>query len=359
MHYIIGIDIGGSKTEVVIFRADGKFISSGRIDSGENLAQEASIHPFRLGGGRDGRAIHRAIETALMTAEFDDNEVIDLTVSCHMGSFPLNALKGINFGCLTTTYTTEYSPIFEIAGVTHAAFALAGTGASVMCRLPDERAMFMDGAGPDLGDLGGGCYIGKKALVALLKSVWHEKYYTTLKEEIPKALGFKTPAPTEMNHYEELVQYSLRPHDRAQTAGLAKVVAIEAEKGDRIAQDIMIDASNQLSETLSLVIDRLGCGDMELPLITMGSLLAKSNVYWNNFTARVKEFAPNFIPMRTVISPAVGHALIAFKDKYPEEYKSYLREEVLKNGQDINFTASATEEQRREYYSKKGFRYYG
>ena len=358
MQYFLGIDVGGSKAEVAIFRIDGTLISTGRYDNGLSLADEPRDTPFRVGAGRGIHSIHKALELAFITADFPEDEVVDLTITMHMGSFPIPLLAGINLGAITVKYATEFSPVFELAGVKYAAFSLAGTGASTFCVLPDGRSMSMDGAGPDLGDLGGGCYIGKRALTAVLKSIWHERYDTSLKEAIPKALGFKQLAPKEINHYEELVQYSLRPHDRAYIAGIARIVAEEAAKGDRVATELLIDASDQLSETLSLVVDRLNCTDMELPLITMGSLLAKSDIYWDNFISRVKDFAPNFIPMRTVISPSVGNALSGMRKICPKEYNDFLREKVLENSKDMIFTTEAPIERREAFYERRRHHYY-
>ena len=360
MQYILGIDVGGSKAEVVLANADGDIISAGRFDSGQDLANEPHDKKYsRLGGGREIGSLNKALEMTIVNADLPDDEVIDITISSHTGNFPLHTLFGLNLGNITVNYATEFSPVYELAGTRYSALALAGTGAAVVCNLPDGKGgMYMDGAGPELGDFGGGCYVGKRALRAVQRSIWHEKYETSLKEALPLALGLP-PAPTHTNHYEALVQYALSHHDRGHTAGLARIVGQEAEKGDKIATELLVDASNQLSDTLSLVIDRLDCHDIDLPLICFGSLLAKSDIYYNNFTNNVKGFAPNLKPLRITQSPAVGHILSVIKKLYPDEYQNRLRDKVFKNAENLEFNSELSPEKREEYYSKGRKKHHG
>jgi N-acetylglucosamine kinase-like BadF-type ATPase len=194
--------------------------------------------------------------------------------------------------------------------------------------------------GPMLGDVGGGYQIGRDALRATVKALWHPRHRTRLRDRIFDAceqLVQTQPRPDDLHHaprgmkgilayslaakavvshldpsarrLHQLIDFSLLPHDRSVIASLARLVNEEAEAGDAIAIRILRDAANGLAETVHDLVDRTGIAREPYLFVGTGSVAMHSEIYWRHLSRQVKKFAPHFRPRLSPQPPVVGNTL--------------------------------------------------
>jgi N-acetylglucosamine kinase-like BadF-type ATPase len=189
-----------------------------------------------------------------------------------------------------------------LVGATSGLVLLAGTGAFVFGRSPTGEELLLDAIGPLYGDHGGAFQIGLAAVRASGRSDWHERFATSLGRVIPVACKDLAGEPNDFS----MVHYMLEARDRSEIASLAKLVNCEAESGDRIAKAILVDAADDMIETVSCVVERLSLNGSTMPLIGSGGVAVHSDTYWNRVVERVSEFAPDLNPVRSIHQPALG-----------------------------------------------------
>ena len=302
MRAVLTIDSGGSKTEALLVGLDGSVLGWGR-----SLPPDADREPHPAGYGRTLEAIRAAVKQAL---------------EGHTGAELHVGLIGAGRTCptlddlaqvVTFELMAEHVPAFMLGGEACGVVALAGTGAFAHARDRAGHALHLDGLGPLLGDHGGGFDIGLKAIQAVARSDWHPRRATSLSDVVfaqsRKSRLFGTQ--------DGLVHYMLKARDRSQIAAFATLVDQEARKGDRIAGEILATAAGAIAETVRDAAVRLGMLDESYAVIGAGSVMMRSDPYWDAFTRAVAGFAPLFRPVRLRHPPVAGmamHVLSKFAD---------------------------------------------
>jgi N-acetylglucosamine kinase-like BadF-type ATPase len=299
MRYVLALDAGGTKCDALFVQEDGTVLGWGHV-SAEAAGNGRNI----VGFGRDPRSINQAIQQAMGGARCDE---LDLTGFAYR--LPLDVFSEKNFGILHLHRIFEYEPAFTLLEEKAGVIALAGTGALVFTRTRDGRELHLDGLGPQLGDFGGGYQIGLLGLQATAKAGWHRRHQTSLALRIMQVIN----AEREIVYHEALIEFMLTPRDRTDIAGFARIVDEEARAGDRIAIDILHRAADDLAETVWDAVDQLGLAGEDYPLIGLGSIALKSEIFWEHLCRRVHAFAPKFRCMRPELPPVVGMALIVLQ----------------------------------------------
>jgi N-acetylglucosamine kinase-like BadF-type ATPase len=277
MRFLLAVDSGGTKCEALLADESGRVLGAGRRDHRHKPGE-------RHAGGR-GRAEGTVVET-VAEALAGASRVEELHVA---GRRPADETVLRDRAERVEYHTVrEQDGPMALAGAREGLLVLAGTGAFAYGRARNGGELLLDALGPLLGDHGGAHQIGLAAVRAAGRANWHERFATALGRSVPeacKAMGGDPPGFS-------LVEYMLEPRDRSEIASLAKLVNVEAERGDVIARRILLDAADDLAETARCVVDRLDMAQEELPLVGAGSVAVKSQIYWNRLCKRVREFAP-------------------------------------------------------------------
>jgi N-acetylglucosamine kinase-like BadF-type ATPase len=203
--------------------------------------------------------------------------------------------------------TTEWASALAMVGESHGVVVIAGTGATVGCRTRDGRELRLDGLGPVLGDTGSGYQIGWMALRAAARAQQNPRHETRLRPRVFNACGAETLG--------QLVEFSLRTHDRSVIASLARIVDEEANAGDRIAREILRTAAAGLAGTVGDLIDCLGIARERYALVGAGGVAMHSDIYWREVCRKVLRKARHFKPIRATLPPVVGIVVQALNDK--------------------------------------------
>ena len=287
---ILALDAGGSKCDVVLADIDGHILGWGN----------SSVPGV---GGRNFQAINQAVSgalAALVNKEFDA-----LYVSAEGPVLPLNVFYSIKAKHCQIFACREETAALSHAGVDTGVVILAGTGAFVRAKLNNRRPVHFDGCGPLLGDFGGAYHIGTMALHAVIRSDWHPRHQTSLRQRVLSKLGVTQPPA--------LFSLNLFNQDRSLVASLARFVIEESQAGDAVAAGILRQAAEALGETFRDLVTSQEIANESYTVIGTGGIIRRSQLYWDTLLGRIREIAPAFTPRRLIEPPVISVAIFALR----------------------------------------------
>jgi len=139
----------------------------------------------------------------------------------------------------------------------------AGTGSIAYARGPDGQLHRAGGHGWQLGDEGGGYWMGRRALAAAARAHDGLEESSTLLERLLVALGLQT--------FNDLIRWTATATP-AQVAALAPHVLNAAREGETVAQRIVAEAAMELSQLVRVLLRNFSDGDA-ITMATVGGLL--------------------------------------------------------------------------------------
>ncbi|MEX2156412.1 MAG: BadF/BadG/BcrA/BcrD ATPase family protein [Gemmatimonadales bacterium] len=140
----------------------------------------------------------------------------------------------------------------------------AGTGSIAYARTPDGNLHRAGGHGWQLGDEGGGYWLGRRALAAAARAHDGREESSTLLERLLVALGLQT--------FDDLIRWTATATP-GQVAALAPHVLNAAREGEAVAQRAILDAAAELAQLVRILIRHFS-GTEAVPVATAGGLLS-------------------------------------------------------------------------------------
>jgi len=296
MDGILAIDSGGTKCEAVLADFGGAILGRALIvpEPGNGRVQ---------GSGRVPETIHEAIEAVMkqVKGEFD---LLHLTSST--GVFFFLTRSRLKARSVSLWNVSEWDAVLAAEGIEEGFVAMAGTGSFAHLRW-QGRDWHADGYGPLLGDRGGGYAIGREVLRAAIRAHEAPRHATRLVDLVAEELNF-TGSLKELPSY--LISFGLRVMaDRTSVARFARVADRAARDGDPCARAILERAAEDLAETVTDLAERTGVRDAAMPVIGSGSVLLRSEVYWQRFGARLAGLAARLELRRCRLRQVAGQIL--------------------------------------------------
>jgi N-acetylglucosamine kinase-like BadF-type ATPase len=298
---LLGIDAGGSHTTVVVGDGTGRVLaraegpaSAMKPGAAErsatvmlDTARRATVHagatlPAALavvGAAGAGRAPEReALAAALRAAGVA--EYVDVRGDIEVG---LSAAFGEASG----------------GGI----LVNAGTGSIAYARLPDGRQLRAGGYGWQLGDEGGGYWLGRRALAAAARSQDGLEESSTLLERLLVAIGLET--------FDDLIRWTATATP-GQVAALAPHVLNAAGEGEAVARRAVEEAAAELARLVEALVRRFP-GNSPIPLATAGGLLRTGSPLLDAFRTRVAHDVVRAQPVNGQVDAALGALALAAK----------------------------------------------
>lgn len=161
----------------------------------------------------------------------------------------------------------------------------SGTGSIALGRDEQGRTVRAGGWGSDFDDAGSGYDIGRKAIIAALRSFDGRGPGTKLEARLCRAL--KLP---------DIAALVTRPPTATLTASLFPLVADTARRGDPVARGILREAARELAELAHAVIRKCGpnLGPKRGPIqvAAAGGILRNNDMIYGWFRRELRERAP-------------------------------------------------------------------
>jgi N-acetylglucosamine kinase-like BadF-type ATPase len=182
---------------------------------------------------------------------------------------------------------------------------VAGTGSIAYGRNAAGRAARSGGWGFLLGDEGGGYWLGRSALSAVVREWDGRGPRTRLTELVLAQMALSNP--TELIHeiYERGDAY------RHTIAALAPLVQRAMDHGDAVAADILTRAGAELGAAVASVVSRLGMRGDVFPTVLAGGIFRGIPWLAGNVTTRLSEVAPRSHVRMLAVEPAIGAVRLA------------------------------------------------
>jgi glucosamine kinase len=245
MKLMIGVDGGGTKTELILVDAEGRTLAS-HVGPGCN--------PSQIGPDKARGMLAESLEALLAQAKTEQSKPsVTHTLLCMAGNRDFwretaAALKGYG----TVSAVDDSRPVLELATAGQPGLVLhAGTGSFVAARAPDGSIHYVGGLGWKLGDPGSGFDLGRRAIaVAMI--------------ELQRAPAAPSPLAQALEAHTKLQGYSANSRFFYNDAGANAVIAAFAPKVIELAaadcgaaQQAVADSITDLARQADDVLHRL------------------------------------------------------------------------------------------------------
>jgi N-acetylglucosamine kinase-like BadF-type ATPase len=255
----LGIDAGGSHTAVVV--GDGQLTVLGRA--------EGPGSAMRPGGAAASAAV--VADTARRAATLAG---VTLPADAAMVGAAGAGREPEQHELAVALVAAEVARTVRVAGDTEVALTAAfgegpgivlnaGTGSIAFARTPDGRVHRAGGYGWQLGDEGGGYWLGRRALAAAARSHDTLGESSTLLERLLVALGLRT--------FDDLIRWTAMASS-TQVAALAPHVLGAAHDGEAVAQVAVREAATELARLVGALAPHFP-GTARVPVAVAGGLL--------------------------------------------------------------------------------------
>ncbi len=270
---IIGIDGGGTKTQLRAVKPDGTYIldvfgASTNICSNTKDVVYANIKNLWESAKEKSGVNLQAKSVCLGTAGISNLEA---------KPFLLRSLCEIMNTKNASVIGDLELPLLANAKKSNAVIIISGTGSVAFGKNEEGQTERLGGYGHIIGDFGSGYHIAVKGLGAVLRSNdgLIEKTLLTA-EMLNKA---------RLNNTAELLSliYDKNNTNKAHIAEFALCVKEAAQKGDVIALAILDEAANALIELCVGIVNKLNLLDKEFEIILSGGVLLKNPILNKQF----------------------------------------------------------------------------
>jgi N-acetylglucosamine kinase-like BadF-type ATPase len=296
--YVLGIDAGGTKTACLLADESGRVLAEARA-GGANLQASGELEVEKV--------LHRVMEDAIGDRDIRPDAIcLGIAGVDRAGDAEAvrSIMRRIGFKTRVLVVNDALVALTAGAGDNPGVVIVAGTGSIAYGRDGTGHAARSGGWGYLLGDEGGGFWIGRAALAAVVRQYDGRGPATLLTDLVLDEMHLSNP--TELIH----AVYDSGPHRRA-IAGIASVVQRAADRGDAVAAEILAHAGTELTAAAASVIGRLGMrGDVFRTVLAGGIFRALPSLA-ADVERRLSEVAPRAEAHVLEVEPAVGAVRLA------------------------------------------------
>jgi N-acetylglucosamine kinase-like BadF-type ATPase len=296
--HVLGIDAGGTKTVCLLADGDGRVVAEAR-GGGANLQASGELEVEKV--------LHRVIEDVL-----GDNETRPDAVCVGIAGVdrPKDSdavaaiMRRLGFKSRMLVVNDALIALAAGAGDAPGVVIVAGTGSIAYGRDAGGRAARAGGWGYLLGDEGGGFWIGRAALSAVVRQFDGRGPATILTDLVLAQMDLRDPR--ELIH----AVYDIGLPRQA-VAGIAGVVQQAGDAGDAVAGEILDRAAGELAAAAASVIGRLGMRGDVFPIVLAGGIFRGLPALVGGVSARMADVAPRSQIRPLAVEPARGAVALA------------------------------------------------
>jgi N-acetylglucosamine kinase-like BadF-type ATPase len=296
--YVLGIDAGGTKTMCLLADEQGRIVSEAR-GGGANLQAAGELEVEKV--------LHRVMDAAI-----GDRDIRPTAICLGIAGVDRpedtaaveSIMRRIGFKAKVIVVNDALVALVAGAEDREGVVVVAGTGSIAYGRDGSGRAARAGGWGYLLGDEGGGFWIGRAALTAVVRQFDGRGPATRLTPMILDHLDLSTPKQLIHEIY-------YRDVHRHTIAGIAGLVQRAMEEHDAIAADILSRAGTELASAAASVIGRLEMRGSAFPTVLAGGIFRGIPWLVNDVTRRLSEIAPRTYVRKLEVEPAVGAVRLA------------------------------------------------
>jgi N-acetylglucosamine kinase-like BadF-type ATPase len=299
--HVLGIDAGGSKTVALLATLEGRVVAEGRTGGANlrthgELVVEKTLHGV-IDQVLDGHG-EQPVAVCLGIAGVDRHDDA-ATIR--------GVMRRLGFRDRTLIVNDALIALVAGAGEPMGLVIVAGTGSIAYGVNGGGLAARSGGWGPVLADEGSGYWIGRRALVAVMRQADGRGPRTSLTPIVLERLG--------LSRADELVNEVYEGAERRQlVATLGPLVADARKNGDAVAAEIMNDAAAELVLAAASVVSRLEMRGDLFPTFLSGGMFRSIPWLAAEVTSRLRELAPRTSAALLTAEPATGALALAMAE---------------------------------------------
>lgn len=296
--HVLGIDAGGTKTVCLLADERGQILAESR-GGGANLQAAGELEVEKV--------LHRVMEDALGDRDIRP-DAICLGIAGVDRDDDAEAVRGImrRIGFKTRTLVVNDALIALVAGAGDqpGVVVVSGTGSIAYGRDARGRAARAGGWGYLLGDEGGGFWIGRAALNAVVREFDGRGPRTLLTGMVLAEM--RLDSPPQLIH-----AVYVRGLHRFAIAQIAPIVQQAANRGDAVAAGIIDRAAAELAAAAASVIRRLDMRGDAFPIVLGGGIFRGLPSLAGMVAGLLAEVAPRSDVRPLTVEPALGAVTLA------------------------------------------------
>jgi len=297
--YLLGIDVGNSKTHALIADLSGKVIGFGETGCGSYEV---------LGPDGYSKALQDVTQHAVMDAEIKTSDILAMGFGIAGYDWPSEKSimeKGIQSLEMDAPYAYVNDVVIGLIAGSTSGWGVAvdaGTGNNVRGRDEKGREGRITGNGMWFGEFGGAGELVWRAVV-MTTYAWSQRGPKTQLTQM-----FMDYA--EVNQEDKLIEMfamqKLQP-----SPFLAKEIFQLAAEGDAVASDVIHWNANELGLNVNAVIRQLNIQDKAFEVVLIGSIFNVGEIYIAPLRTTIHNFAPKAKLVHLTVPPVVGSVLLA------------------------------------------------
>lgn len=298
--HVLGIDAGGTKTVCYLADGEGRVLGEGR-SSGANLHAHGELEVEKV--------LHAVIEQALgEQAMRPDAVCVGVAgVDRHEDDRLMRGImRRLGLGAQTLIVNDALVALVAGVGDEPGVVLIAGTGSIAYGVNQDNVAARAGGWGHVLGDEGSGYWIGREALMAVVREADGRGPATRLTPLILEHFTLGRVDGLVRQVYDDQMR-------RASVHALGPVVDRARSEGDVVAAEILKGAASELTRAAASVIERLGMRGVPFQTVLSGSMFRLIPWLADDVGKRLAEVAPRSTVTRLSIEPAKGAVHLAIR----------------------------------------------
>jgi glucosamine kinase len=296
--HVLGIDAGGTKTVCLLADDEGRVLGEGRA-GGANLHAHGELEVEKV--------LHAVIEQAI-----GDRAIVPAAVCLGVAGADRpddhrvvsNIVRRLGYRSRALVVNDAYVALTAGTSGAPGVVLIAGTG-SIAYGVNDQGfAARAGGWGYVIGDEGSGYWIGRQALIAVVREADGRGPRTQL-------------TPIVLDHFQlprvdglvrEVYDHQLR---REAIAALGPIVDRARGEGDLVAAEILRLASEELARAAASVIGRLQMRGAAFHMLLSGGMFRAIPWLVDDIVRRMAEVAPRAEVTRLMVEPAQGAVHLA------------------------------------------------
>jgi N-acetylglucosamine kinase-like BadF-type ATPase len=297
--YLLGVDIGNSKTHALIASLTGEVAGFAEIGCGSYEV---------LGPEGYAEALRTVIDLALADAGLTKDGLMGMGFSIAGYDWPSEEPimeQGIDALGVDAPYAYVNDVTIGLLAGAPAGWGVAvdaGTGNNVRGRGPEGRIGRITGNSARFGEYGGAGELVWRAMM-MVSYAWSQRGPKTRLTQL-----FMDHA--EVDTEDELIEL-WATHQLFPPPILAKDIFRLAAEGDAVAQDVIVWNARELGESTNAVIRQLGIQDKSFDVVLIGSLFNAGEAYIGPLRETIHGFAPHARLVRLTVPPVAGAVLLA------------------------------------------------
>ncbi len=314
MNLFVGVDGGGTKTEVTLVDGQGAILDSGRGDSsafksvGAERATATIVDLIVRVLPPSERVVSRLVASL---SDIDTRADIEIV---HRSLRSALERRGLPIDRVDVTNDSVAALVAGTGGVDRGVVCIAGTGSVALGIDGPGREARAGGWGPPFGDGGGAYWIGFQALATCLHLFDRGRTDAPLLRALLGASGAASLGDLLFGYAGASDEAENAAVYRARVAGLAVAVEACARSGDAESRRVFGRAGRELAILVRHVVHRLRPTRRDLPLVLAGSVWGNEIAeFHRSFRAGIARVIPGVAPLRTDRTPAHGAALLAWR----------------------------------------------